>query len=347
MPESVASPESLSFVYDGALASRGQLHFYEYGRAAYAVARLVSTIEHFRRTGTVASRITRTSYVDVIIRAPERGSFPIDILIPTIETAKHVSELSGIPIGVFLKYVVNLVSGILPKHENTVMELAKLALQNSKQETQRVKEIRKMVESGNATTRTALEVITQMIDSDDPRIARRGISQGDIIEANRALQEKHRREIAFHPYERSFEAIEQDKLVKLARKVRPQIAEAGIPLRRSANTMQISQGNTRDVFATFDKPALENIAGMSLDRDTTLVAMRFIAYDRDHGFGKCDIADQDLHRVSFSVPINLRKALKKRILAGLDKDVEQTSVRYFRNRDGAVSSVLIDDIIPV
>ena len=87
--------EKFSVVYDGGLASEGQLHFYEYGRAAYAVAGLVATVEHFRRTGHVASRISSRSYVDVIINAPERGSFPIDILIPLGEALKGASAFTG------------------------------------------------------------------------------------------------------------------------------------------------------------------------------------------------------------------------------------------------------------
>lgn len=36
--------ETFSVIYDGGLAAAGQLHFYEYSRGAYAVARLITTI---------------------------------------------------------------------------------------------------------------------------------------------------------------------------------------------------------------------------------------------------------------------------------------------------------------
>jgi hypothetical protein len=101
--------ESLSVVYDGALASQGELHFYEYSRAAYGIARLVATIEHFRRTGSVAYKITQGSYVNILIRASEHGSFPIDVIIPAIvEGGRLVSEYN-IPVGTFLEYIIHTV----------------------------------------------------------------------------------------------------------------------------------------------------------------------------------------------------------------------------------------------
>src|SRR5712691_7079848 len=97
MPVAAASEaEIISLVYDGGLAATGQLHFYEYGRAVYAFARLIATVEHFRRTGRVARKIGRQSYVNIIIRAPERGSFPVDIIIPIAMEA--VQHLPGVPL---------------------------------------------------------------------------------------------------------------------------------------------------------------------------------------------------------------------------------------------------------
>lgn len=81
----------LSVVYDGGIAAEGQLDFYEYSRAAYGFSRLVSTIEVYRRTGRVPQKITQKMKIDLLIRAPEKGSFPIDILAPIIASSGTIS----------------------------------------------------------------------------------------------------------------------------------------------------------------------------------------------------------------------------------------------------------------
>ena len=57
--------ETISIRFSGKLASTGKLHFYEYGRYQYATARFISTIEHFRRTGTVTKRVSGAAKVEL------------------------------------------------------------------------------------------------------------------------------------------------------------------------------------------------------------------------------------------------------------------------------------------
>lgn len=59
--------ETLKIRFQGKLASSGRMHFYEYGRYQYATARFISTLEHFRRTGAVASKITGSAKIDIYI----------------------------------------------------------------------------------------------------------------------------------------------------------------------------------------------------------------------------------------------------------------------------------------
>ena len=344
-PDTLAEEiEQFSVVYDGGLATTGQLHFYEYGRAAYAVARLVATIEHFRRTGRVAQRISSRSYVDVIIRAPEKGSFPIDMLIPIGDAIKHASELSGIPVGDFVKYVIHLVTRLLPKQETQALEIAKISLDHSKEETKRTKEIRKMVESGNVNTLAAINALQSMIGVSDRRLDAIGATQQSMGALLQTLTEARQREEEFEPYRERLEGIDPRKLARLARKVRPQIGEAGLPLRRSATQMRLAQGADKRVFATLRPETLKDIVGNSLDNDSHRALVRFISYDRDQGTGKCDLVEENLQRVTFSVPVNVRRRVKKLILAALEDDAVEATIRYFRNRDDMITSLLVEGI---
>jgi hypothetical protein len=83
----VSDQERITIIFEGGLAATGQLHFYEYGRSQYALARFIATLEHFRRTGDVAEYIGTRTYVDIIISSPERGSFLESILVPAVVKA--------------------------------------------------------------------------------------------------------------------------------------------------------------------------------------------------------------------------------------------------------------------
>lgn len=164
--------EIVSIVYDGELAATGQLHFYEYGRAAYAFARLISTLEHFRRTGSVPKKIGSQNYVNIIIRAPEKGSFSIDIVIPiAMEAAKYIS---AIPLNIFFEYILHLITRLLPRDEKIIVDLAKIDLAKERQrtkqgdqETDRIREIKNIVESGNITTRAAIDTLNNALAARD------------------------------------------------------------------------------------------------------------------------------------------------------------------------------------
>jgi hypothetical protein len=118
--------ELLSLVFNGRQASDGQLHFYEYGRATYGYARFISTIETFRRTGRVPQRIVGAAKVELIIKAAERGSFPIDIIAPIATVAG--SELASLPLKILTEYVLHYVQRILPSDEAKILRATKLQL---------------------------------------------------------------------------------------------------------------------------------------------------------------------------------------------------------------------------
>lgn len=171
----------MSLVYDGGLAGTGQLQFYEFSRASYAFARMIATIEHFRRTGQIAQRINRNSYVNLIIKAPKKGSFPLDILIPIFaEIAKEAPNYAKVPIGVLLKYVAHSVTSYLsPKQEKEVLaasaafvRMAEETTKQSVQETARIEAIERMVATQNVTTQAALDVIKAFTVNPNQHLAR-------------------------------------------------------------------------------------------------------------------------------------------------------------------------------
>lgn len=160
--------EKLSLVFDGRLASSGQLHYYEYSRAAYAYARFVATIETFRRTGNVPQRITGGSNIDLIIESRGPGSFPIDIIAPIVTSVG--TELAGIPLKILIEYVLQSIQRLLPRNESALLEAAKIQLAverertaqvQSQEESARLASIEKMSTDQNVTIRAALSLLEQ------------------------------------------------------------------------------------------------------------------------------------------------------------------------------------------
>lgn len=349
----------LSVVYEGGIASEGQLDFYEYSRAAYGFSRLVSTIEVYRRTGRVPQKITRQMKVDLIIRAPEKGSFPIDILAPLIADAGHYKALiSQIPLDVFLKYLLQAVKTLLPNSQDRIVEIAKIDLEREKhrtaqsqQETKRVSELRKIVESGNATTQSALDLLRRQIDKPDTALFELNETVASLTSLKVEVEEIIERESTLQSYAPAFEALPRKDLAALTKKLRPQIAELGVPLGKSAKIVKITEGRKRSAIATFDDRKMADIQSRELDEDEVSVGIRVIYYDRDGGYGRCDIFDNvddeeaELKKISFSVGSARKNTLRSPLLAAEDLGVVPALVRYFRDKDNNITSVLVEDVM--
>lgn len=153
-----------------------------------------------------------------------------------------------------------------------------------------------------------------------------------------------RREKSFEEHLAALESIPSEKLIRLASKVRPQIAEMGLPLRGSATVMEITSGKDRKVIAKFDKDEIKDINSRDLDEEVKVVEASFRAYDRDTGMGKFDLPLDNLRRLTFSVPPGDRTVLRSKILDAINEDAVKTTVRFFKDKSGALTSAIIQDI---
>lgn len=348
----------LSVVYEGGLATEGQLDFYEYSRAAYGFSRLISTIEVYRRTGRVPQKITRQMKVDLIIRAPEKGSFPIDILAPIIAASGDIkSILSYVPLNVLLKFLLQTVKTLLPQSRDRIIALAELELERDKQrtaqseqETERIVEIRKIVESGNATTQAALDLLDRQLQKPDTALSNLNENVASLSSLREELSEILDRNTELADHSSSLERIPDRHLAELTKKIRPQIAELGVPLGRSAKVVSITEGRKRAPVAIFDQRRIADIQSRELDEFEENIFIRVIYYDRDGGYGRCDIylnqSDDDpfLRKISFSVGANRRNSLRSSLLEAEDIGIVPAKVRYFRDKDSNITSVLVNDV---
>lgn len=82
---------SVKTTFHGGETDNGRIEFYEYSRSSYALARLIATVESFRRKGKVPGRITGASNVEVYTQLPEYGSW--EYLTNIFRTAKENVKL--------------------------------------------------------------------------------------------------------------------------------------------------------------------------------------------------------------------------------------------------------------
>jgi hypothetical protein len=196
--------EKLDLTYHGGISEAGRIHFYEYSRASYAFARLLSTAEHFRRTGMVAEKIGSKSYVDLIVEAPRRGSFITEVIVPVV--ASTLPELANVSVRAMVAYIFHLLNPRSEETDESVIELAKIRRVEIRRQGQagdpvaaaRLLALENIVESQTATTRQALELV---------RYA--------LLASNVAVHRLHPDPKTYREMERELEAeLEQEKEIK-------------------------------------------------------------------------------------------------------------------------------------
>ena len=326
------------------------MHFYEYSRAAYAYARFLSTIEAFRRTQRVPDRITPSLSVDFIIEAPTRSSFPLDVLVPIAQQVGPA--LASVPLSVITEYVVAQLQKLTSSEEGAVIKAAAIELERerertrqSEQETERIRELRKVVEAGSVNNQTAFDLVQNLVNNRGSGFV---ALQQDGVDANRLaerLRLGQQRQQNLDEHESALSQIDPDKIIRLTSKVRPQFLDMGLPLRKSADVVYLSRGEERRPFAEFDAKDIQDINDRQMDEDATYENVRVVAYDRDTGSGKLDMPDENLRRVSFSIPSGARRLLQSDVANAIDADLVTVSLRRFRDLNGKVTSVVIDGFV--
>ena len=137
------------FRFKGRLADQSELNFYEASRFYYGAARLIYTIEAFRQHKRVLSRITTKVNLDARIRAPEPGSFVQDIIMAAMPIVADCAL--KVPFEAIFSHVWSL---LLPagRTRQEAIEIGEAFVQHGQGTAKQLEEVRRIVESGNATT---------------------------------------------------------------------------------------------------------------------------------------------------------------------------------------------------
>lgn len=321
--------------YDGGLAASGQLHFYEYSRASYGFARLLSTAEHFRRTGFVAQKINKRNYVDLVIVAPREGSFVTEVVVPAL--ADPAMKLAAIPIKALVAYIFQLLSPRSKKTDETLIELAKIRLaeekertSQSREETKRFDALRKTVETETVTTRQALDLVKYALKTTNRAVDRLQPNKNVYEDMAREIAAEAAREKEIKAVESHLEKLDPKAVARLTSRVRPMVKEMGLPLRKSADNFTIGgAANDDQPLAYFDDARVKAIESKTTLEDPFVVDCRIKGYDRDAAVGKLK-SEEFPRALTFIVPPDRKLELQPKILAAMRDDVDTVNCEVLK-----------------
>lgn len=343
----------MEIAYRGGLADAGQMHFYEHARASYAFARLLSTAEHFRRTGRVAQKITGEANVDLIVSAPKQGSFITEVLIPVV--AGTVPELADVPVRAMIAYIFHLLMPRSEETDETVVELAKIRAKEERDKARaagspsddraRIHKLEKIVETQTATTRDALALVRYALTSKNAAVHRLQGDPAKYVEMQKELEAKLEQEKEIQKVDRRLQVLDPRSVARLTSRVRPMVKEMGLPLRRKdIKEFTIGAANENRPLAYFNAARVAAVESKTIEDEAVRLEARIHGYDRDAGFGK--VSSQEFtRRLKFIVQPERRAELLPKILRAMHDSVDTVMIDVLRVLDQSkqpTSLILID-----
>jgi hypothetical protein len=348
----MADLETVKIKYDGGLASTGNIHLYEYSRAQYGLARFITIVERYHRTGQVIDRVTRDKTIDMIVSAPQRGSFGLEVLVPIAIPA--VEYLRDVSFEAIFSYVWAKLLPPSDTRDQMAVKLAEIELARERErttqlvsqqtgETERLKVLEQILSRGQATTSEAISLADKALERGDPRVLTAGFAPERLISERHILISDLQREAFMERHQRTFDRLDPDDLARLTAKVRPIVGEIGLPLRRSATSVSLGDAANDNSFATIDRDRLSQINQRRINSEVFDITGIVRSYDRYNGRGKIDTTDFD-RQMSFVVEPSERSRLRDQILSAMRMREVTLHCSAYVDPAGKITSLILRDM---
>ncbi|HZP18841.1 MAG TPA: hypothetical protein VFB16_01410 [Bauldia sp.] len=342
----------IRFSYTGGLADSGRLNFYELGRAYYAASRLTYTIARFRETGRVLQKISEKIDTVILAEAPRRGSFIIDAaatLVPIVVAAAVDAPLSAIFAWIWDKI---LPSSDVDKKDalRITREIAKINASRdvnlSKQETERLKVIERILTQEKATLRDLVDAQRLILRrsenaSDGPSVRRESAkleSMTDLLQRTELIEE----------YEEAFSSINTDTERRLEERVRETMQDVALPLRSSADYIAIGTPANANLFARLDSQEVKNLNAEIEDRTVIKARCRIIRYDRNGRYGKLAsteaLPNLDQTEYFFRLSSGASRQLHSNVIDAMHLAEVKAKLTAYRNELGEIQRLVLHDV---
>ncbi len=272
----------LRFQFEGRLASQNELNFYEAGRFYYGAARLIYTVEEFRQRGRVLSRISSRVNLDARIRASRPGSFIQDVI---LASAPLIADAAiKVPFDVIFAHFWSL---LLPagRSKQDAVDIGEKFVRFAEEQTDQISEVRKIVESGNATTQQALRILELVLNSKNTASMGLSLSPEELESRRQDLITEQGRERLLEPYREALQSISPEQERRFTSQIRKSAQEMLVPLRSSARNLQISLPANDNKLAFLDEYNAEIITNEQEDENSIVLRVKIKRFDRETGYG--------------------------------------------------------------
>jgi hypothetical protein len=333
--------EKISIRFDGKIATTGKLHFYEYGRYQYATARFISTIEHFRRTGIVAKKISGKAKIEIYVSPAQQGSFVEDILVPAIKQGSAAAVSTSLT--TLISYIWHLLVPISSETESDIIKIAQIRAQEEGERTKQFEAMQRIVEVGAATNSQALELVHWAQRSGNTRLGGEGLLSGRLGEMEQELLDHETRENIFNEDAEILNSIDSEDIQKLLSRTASIVPDMALPMRRSADTAVFSSTRSKLPVLRLDQKTAQMISTKRLDPEVFQYSGRIRAYDVDIGVGKF-VSDEFDRPINFSVPPLLRERWKELILEAMKEPQIKLFAQRYLDRANLPTSLLFNSI---
>lgn len=326
----LGTAERITFHFEGDLADRHVMNFYESARFQYAAARLVTKLARFQVAGKFPQKITNRSNTEITLEAHSEGSFDITILAPLLPIAAEVfmtTPISGLMSYVFERLITRSDS------ESVISAL------NSQD---------KVVETLGHISDNNTQVLTQALD-----IISRQNEQ--LVDGSRRREEHLEQRIAELHRERMLDAeglqltkIDDARGQKLLAMGAPLIKEMATALRTSASSLDIiseSEFRGRNNILYLNKRLAKEIETSEVDDDITSIRVDIVQYNKESGWGKVRLHLTG-QLLPFTVPSDRKERLRLLLTAEMAKRQTFIQAYFVRDRAGDLTRLVIVGIIP-
>ncbi|WP_350334424.1 hypothetical protein [Coralliovum pocilloporae] len=311
-------PENLRFHFEGKLADKHIMNFYESARFQYAAARLLVKLTQFRKTGKFSEKISSKSNVGIKLKSLSEGSFNINV---EDDDSKREENKFDIPLSDLVAFVVE---GVVRRIDDLIIQ--EMQSSDSFISRFRIDEFAKDVISGELKIKDLSEDSRDLVKRRVAEMSREERLQGSLNE---------------------IEKIDFEKGKKLIAMSAPLIVEMATALRTSADSLEISStksGASRPILF-LDRSIAADVETSAVDDKITSVLCDVIQFNKDNGWGKVRFEDGSIV-ASFNIPYDVLPQIKQKIIDTMKTDKVYLNAYFVRDRSDKIVRLMVVGILP-
>lgn len=316
--------DELHFHFQGALAERHRMDFYEAARFQYAAARLSVKLDQFRRTGGFSKRITSESRTNIDLFPFEKGSFNLKI---SANDDDGKTPKINVPLTALWTYIIERI--YQPVETSAALDL----IDNNSLRS----EFFEIVDKNIFDAAQAIDLLRSMIETE------KGLSPTEAELLDRLISESERR--AYLASHRDLlSAITPAQDAALVTMATPLLSELAVPLRRSAKLVTISTIDAlgRRPILTADHRMASALESIKIDKYVSTIDVDIVQYNKETGWGK--FRNEHWEGIpSFSVPADRKDDLRFDLLLAMRADRVSVDAYIVRSlSDEPLRMILVD-----